>query len=284
MNNLKKFGSGIAIVVTLLLVVLVFAGGAIHKIDEGYLGVRYRMGSLTDEIVLPGYGFHIPFIENVEAIDTREHVFAEDFAVYTRDTQTVESLAFKLNYIYDRARLQDIIRNIGIYNVESNIIAPQVRAIGKNVIGQYRAEDLISQRSAIQQVIQEQLFEKIEPYGITVVAFSIENIEFEATFEEAIRNKVQAEQEALRAINKTAEIEELARQLVITAQADADAKKLNAEADAYSIRVIQEELARSAQYVDYKMIERWDGVLPQAMGATISPFVGLQGSITNTTP
>ena len=71
------------------------------------------------------------------------------------------------------------------------------------------------------------------------------------------------------------EIEEIARQQIITAEAEANARILAADAEAHAIRVINEELARSQDYVNYKMIEKWDGVLPQVMGNEVNPFISM---------
>ena len=78
--------------------------------------------------------------------------------------------------------------------------------------------------------------------------------------------------------NKTKEKEEEAKQVLIAAQAEADSKKVAAEAEAEAIRLIQEQLANSPNYVDYLKIERWNGDLPQVVSDGVNPFVALDGS------
>ena len=75
--------------------------------------------------------------------------------------------------------------------------------------------------------------------------------------------------------NKTVEREEEARQKVIAAQAEADSQKIKAEAEAYAIEVVQEQLAKSPNYIDYLKINNWNGELPQAIGNEINPFIVL---------
>ena len=41
---------------------------------------------------------------------------------------------------------------------------------------------------------------------------------------------------------------------------------------------MQEQLAKSPNYIDYLKIENWNGVLPQAIGSEVNPFVSLDGS------
>ena len=75
--------------------------------------------------------------------------------------------------------------------------------------------------------------------------------------------------------NKTKEKEEEAKQIVIAAQAEADSQKLAADAQAYAIEVVQEQLKSSPDYIEYLMITNWNGVLPQVMSDGINPFLVL---------
>ena len=104
---------------------------------------------------------------------------------------------------------------------------------------------------------------------------SIVNIDFDDSFEEAVRAKVVAEQEALKAQNKTKEKEEQAKQTVIEAQAQADSNRLIADSEAYAIEKIQEALEKNPQYIELEKIKKWDGKLPQAMGNEINPFISM---------
>ena len=164
---------------------------------------------------------------------------------------------------------------IGIQNVETKLIIPQMQASMKNAIGQVRAEDLVQNRSSVQENIEDTLRESLGQSGIIVVSFAMENLDFEDGFEESIRAKVAAEQQALTMQNKTKEKEELARQKVIEAQAEADSEKIKADAQAYSIAVIQEQLNQSPEYIEYQQVQRWDGKLPQVMSEGVNPFVAV---------
>lgn len=259
--------------IILVPVLLIVSFSSFTTVNEGYIGVKSRFGKIVGENLQPGLNFKLPFVDEIVKIDVREQVYQANTTAYTRDTQTVESLQIKLNYYYDPAALSEIIRNVGIANVESKLIVPQVMSILKNEFGQFRAEELIQNRSSIQVNIQDKLSDSLAKSGIIVVSFALENIDFESGFEEAVRAKVVAEQDALKMQNKTLEKEELAKQTVIEAEAAAAAAKLRAEAEAYSIQVVQEELASSPEYLDFQKIQKWDGAFPQAMGETINPFL-----------
>ncbi|MDE7360958.1 MAG: hypothetical protein K2N38_03385 [Oscillospiraceae bacterium] len=265
----------IAVLVILAVVIVVF--NSFTVVNEGYIGVKYQFGKIVGQNLSAGLNFHIPFIEEIQQIDIREQVYAVQTDAYTSDTQTVNELQLKLNYCYDGTKLTDIIRTIGVSNVESKLLVPNVAKISKDEIGKVKAEDLVQNRSTVQNAIYNSLKETLESQGIVVTAFAIENISFDDAFEQSIQAKVIAAQDALKMQNKTAEKEEEAKQKVIAAQAEADSQKIKADAEAYAIEAVQKQLTQSPNYIEYMKIMNWDGVLPQAIGTEVNPFIALDG-------
>lgn len=273
----KKYGRYVIIgIILFFLLILLFNSFTI--VNEGYIGVKYRFGRIERSDMTAGLNMHIPFIEEIVQVDTREQVYAVTTDAYTSDTQSVQSLQLKLNYCYDGTKLSDIIRNIGIGNVETKLLVPNVQKIAKDAIGKVKAEQLVQSRADVTLEIQQSLTGILNEYGIVVTAFAIENLNFDTAFEESIQAKVIAEQDALKMENKTKAIAEEGKQTVIAAQAEADSKKIAAEAEAEAIRLIQEQLANSPNYTDYLKIERWNGVLPQVVSDGANPFVALDSS------
>lgn len=279
-SNGKTGKYAIVIIIVLLLLIILF--NAFSIINEGFIGVKYRFGKIVQDDLSAGLNFHIPFIEEIEQVDIREQIYAVATDAYTSDTQSVNSLQLKLNYCYDGTKLSDIIRNIGISNVETKLLVPNVQKIAKDAIGKVKAEQLVQSRADVTNEIQNSLTQILSKDGIVVTAFAIENLNFDTAFEESIQAKVIAEQDALKMENKTKEKEEVAKQTLIAAQAEADAKRISAEAEADAISLIQKQLANSPNYIDYLKIERWNGELPQVVSDGVNPFVALEGSGTVT--
>lgn len=278
-NNDKKKSIGFWVLLGVITVfVLVVFFNCFSVVNEGYIGVKYQFGKIVSSDLSAGLNFHIPFIEEIQEVDTREQIYSVQTNAYTSDTQTVDQLSLKMNYYYDGTKLSDIIRTIGVSNVETKLLVPNVAKIAKNEIGKVRAEDLVQTRSEVQNAIYESLKETLEPSGIIVTAFAIENLSFDAAFEQSIQAKVIAAQDALKMQNKTVEKEEEARQQVIAAQAEADSQKIKADAEAYAIKAVQEQLSKSPNYIDYLKINNWNGVLPQAIGTEVNPFIALDGA------
>lgn len=273
-RNEKKYGKFVLIGI-IIIFLLIFLFNSFAIVDEGFIGVKYRFGKIVADDMTAGLNFKIPFVEEIVSVDTREQVYSVTTDAYTSDTQSVNSLQLKVNYCYDSSKLSDIIRNIGISNVETKLLVPNVQKIAKDAIGKVKAEQLVQSRADVTAEIQNSLTEILGQNGIIVTAFAIENLNFDDAFEESIQAKVIAEQDALKMENKTKEKEEEAKQIVIEAQAEADSKKIEAEAEAEAIKLIQEQLANSPNYIDYLKVDRWDGVLPQVMSDDINPFVAL---------
>lgn len=268
----KAIIAGVLAVIALIMVLLSHS-----TVEAGFVGVRYKFGEVMETGITPGWKWHAPFIERIVSVDTREQVYEVNLTAYTADTQTVENVEIALSWAYDMSQLDRIITNIGLGNVESKLLIPNVNSITKNAIGKYKAEGLVQGRSELQESIETELRDMLAPYGINLMAVNVKNIDFEDGFEEAVRLKVEMEQKAQTTRNETALKEEEARQKVIAATAEADAAKVKAEAEAYAIQLIQEQLAKSPEYVELQKIEKWNGEFPQIMGNTVNPFVTLDG-------
>ena len=270
-------GAGkVAAVIFIIALVLIVLFNCFTIVNEGFIGVKYRFGQIVRDNLTAGLNVHIPFIEEIQQIDIREQVYEVSADAYTSDTQTVQELKLKLNYCYDKSQLSNLIREIGISNVEGKILVPNVAKITKNEIGKVKAEELVQSRGDVQQRIENELTPLLAEKGIIVESFAIENLSFDVAFENSIQAKVIAAQDALKMENKTKEKEEEAKQKVIGAKAEADSQKLAADAQAYSIQVVQEQLKNSPDYVEYLKITNWNGVLPQVMSDGINPFLVLE--------
>ena len=264
-------GVGIAAIAAILVV-----AASMTTVQEGEVGVKYRFGTIVEDNLGAGLHFCAPFIEDIKRVDIREQIYEMNTTAYTKDTQTVEGLQVKLNYRYDQSELSDLIRNVGIGNVESKLVVPQLNSALKNAIGNYKAEELVQNRSSVQESVEKELRENLSEVGVVVTAFNIENIDFEDSFEEVIRQKVAAEQEALRVQNETVAKEEEAKQKVIAAEAEAESERIQAEAEAYAIDLIQQQLNASPEYIRLQMVEKWDGHWPEVMGNEVNPFVMME--------
>ena len=148
-----------------------------------------------------------------------------------------------------------LFKNIGI-DYESRIINPSIQETVKAVTAKHNAEDLIKQRELLKEEIKDHLKQRLQTYYIVMDDLSITNFDFSAEFNHAIEQKVTAEQNALKEQNNLKVVEFQAQQKVTQAKGEAEA-----------VRIINEELQKSPQYVNYMTIQKWDGKMPLALGS-----------------
>jgi len=272
-----------ALITTCVIIVaaIIVLFNCFSMVQEGFIGVKYRFGRIVGDNLSAGLNFHVPFIEEIRQIDTREQIYLFEGDAYTMDTQSVQQLRLKVNYRYIKAQLPMLIRDTGVDYVEQKLLVPNVQKIAKDAIGKIKAEDLVQSRSKVQQDIMAELYATLLPSGVEVTSFAIENIAFDAAFEASIQAKVIAAQDALKMENKTREKEEEGKQVVIAAQAQADSELIKARAQAEAIELIQAQIANNPLYIEYLKISSWNGVLPQVIGDGVNPFVAI-GTTPNT--
>jgi regulator of protease activity HflC (stomatin/prohibitin superfamily) len=143
----------------------------------------------------------------------------------------------------------------------NKIIVPVVEGTIKDIIGKWNAQDLIANREKSTEEILIKLQRQLSGKYVDVTDFQITDINYSNSFEKAIEEKVTAEQEALKAKNKTVQIEEEAKQKVIAAEAEAKSMEIRAQA-----------LSQNKSLVQYEAVQKWDGTLPRCIFVNSVPF------------
>jgi regulator of protease activity HflC (stomatin/prohibitin superfamily) len=246
----------------LLAIVLVLAFGSWGTIDAGNCGVVLRMGAVTGEIKPPGFYTKMPFSIHVVEMNVQVQKEQVDTQCSSKDLQTVKAtVSLNLSLMQDKAA--SVYQTIGVDYLET-VVAPAMQESVKSVMAQYTAEELISKREEVRQGIADLLATKLTPIGVKTEAINIVDFDFSSTFNEAIEAKVTAEQNALAAKNKLEQVKYEADQSV--AMAEGQAKAIAIQAQAIQVQ-------GGEAYIQLKALEKWDGKLPQIMGAGSVPFI-----------
>lgn len=232
-------------------------------VDPGERGVKVRLGEVQSEVYDEGLHFKWPFIEDIKTVDIKTHKLQDSTNVYTKDVQQAKA-NFAINYNPQPQNVNTLYQNIG-QDYEAKIIMPIVEGTIKDVIGKWNAQDLIANRQKAANQILTLLQEKLKGNYIKATNFELINIDYSDAFEKAIEEKVTAEQNALKAKNKTVQVEEEARQKIISAEAEAKSMAIRAEA-----------LTQNKSLVEYEAVQKWDGKLPQYMMGNSVPFINLK--------
>jgi len=261
-----KYGKIIAHAILGLLILVIFFG-SFGTVATGKVGVKSTLNKVTGT-VQPGMYFKLPIVQNVVTMDVQVQKEEADATAASKDLQTVNA-KIAINYRLDEAKVMDLYSRIGT-NYKARVIDPAIQEVVKASTAGYTAEELITKRPEVTDKIQLALSTKLAESDILVSAngVSIINFDFSQSFNKAIEEKVTAEQNALAAKNKLAQVEFEAQQTIATAKATAEAQRISSAALAAQ---------GGSDYVQLKAIEKWNGILPTQMipGSTV-PFVNLK--------
>ena len=151
--------------------------------------------------------------------------------------------------------MNKIYQEIGV-DYESKVVDPAIQESVKAATAQFTAEELITKREEVGQIIFQSLSDRLTDDYIVVESVSIVDFQFSANFNEAVEAKVTAEQNALAAENKLKQVEFEAQQRIAEAQGEAEAIRIQAEAITSQ---------GGSEYVNLQWIKQWNGVLPTTM-------------------
>lgn len=245
----------------IMIIGIIFFFSTFVTVPAGTRGVVVELGAVKPDIL--GEGFHtiVPFTQSVEIMDVKTQKYEVDATASTKDLLDVTTKV-AVNFHIDPTKVNTIYQTIGV-DYESRVIAPAVQEIVKATTAKFDAEALITQRETVKQQIESALKERLASRNIIVETISIVNFAFPPAFNEAIINKQTAVQKALEAQNKLQQIQFEAQQAVAKANGDAQA-----------IEIINQQLIKSPQYINYLAVNRWNGVMPLATSGAL-PFINI---------
>ncbi len=250
-----------AIVISLLVVLIAFFN-PIAIVGVGERGVKVTLGKVSPTSYTEGIHFVTPFISHIKTMNVKTQKNYVETSVYTKDIQNAQ-ITYVLNYNLQPENAHKMYREVGTGYLET-VVTPVVEGTIKDVIGKWNAQDLVANREIATREILVKLQQHLTPKYVNVTDFQMTAIEYSNVFEKAIENKVTAEQEALRAKNKTVQIQEEAKQKVISAEAEAKSMAIRAHA-----------LTQNKALVEYEAVQKWDGKLPEYLMGNSIPFINL---------
>ncbi|MBC8647617.1 MAG: prohibitin family protein [Thermoanaerobaculia bacterium] len=176
------------------LVVLLLIGSPLTVIPAGHVGVKDLFGRVSNDVLLPGVRFVIPFTRVIKmSVKTQE--IKETAEVPSKEGLIMDlegSLLFRL----DPSKADDIYRTIGP-NYQETAVHPQIRSAIREVTASYEAKVLYSaERERISQETLELFRKMAKDRGIIAEAVLLRKIGLPEIVANAIQEKLRREQEA----------------------------------------------------------------------------------------
>ena len=253
-------------ILIILLIIFIFLWSSFALVPAGHRGVVLWWGSVEKRIMGEGLNFKVPMAERVIKVDVRvqPHPFKEIDAA-SKEYQMVK-LTGMMNFHINPSYVNDLYQKVGL-DFANKVIDPAFNDFVKEVVPIYQITEILPKREDIRKRAMIKLGDNLARYHIIVDDIYFANIRFSPEYEKAIEAKQVAQQQV-----------ETQRQVLFQREIEAQQKVATAKGEAESILVVaqgqakaNDALSRSISpiLVQYKSIEKWNGILPQVSGGGI---------------
>jgi len=248
-KNIKKWVGSLVV----LFVGLIFVGNFFVIIEAGETGVQSLFGRVRDNEFQSGFHLKNPFVRiHKMNIRTQEYTMSivreegrkignDSIAALTKEGLQVD-LDITVLYHLKQDQAADVYKNLGL-NYEDIAIRPQIRSSIREIIAQYEAKDIYSEkRQEASNRILESIKLTVDSRGIEIEEVLLRNIQLPENLAKSIQEKLQAEQEAQR------------YEFVLQREEkEAERKRVEAAGQRDAQKIINESL--TARYLEYLYIQ-----------------------------
>jgi len=258
-------------VLIILFIIFILLWGSFAIVPAGHRGVVLWWGSVEKRVMGEGLNFKVPMAERVIRVDVKvqPHPFKEIDAA-SKEYQMVK-LTGMMNFHIDPSYVNDLYQKVGL-DFANKVIDPAFNDFVKEVVPIYQITEILPKREEIRKRAMIKLGDNLSRYHIIVDDIYFANIRFSPEYEKAVEAKQVAQQqvETQRQVLAQREIE--AHQKVATAKGEAESILVVAQGQAKANEVLSRSI--SPILVEYKGIEKWNGILPQVSGGAV-PFIDI---------
>ena len=253
------------------LLIFTIGWGTFVLIPAGHRGVVLLWGSVENRIMGEGLNFKTPMAETVIKVDVKvqPHPFKEIDAS-SKEYQMVKMTGM-MNFHIDPTYVNDLYQKVGL-DFADKVIDPAFNDFVKEVVPTYPIGEILPKREEIRKRAMSKLGDNLSRYHIIVDDIYFASIRFSTGYEGAIEAKQVAQQQVETQKQVLAQREIEAQQKVATAKGEAESILVVAQGQAKANDVLSRSI--SPILVQYKGIEKWNGVLPQVSGGAI-PLIDL---------
>ena len=253
----------IAAIATFIIIILIMSESVVI-VQAGHRGVVLYAGAVENRVLSEGVHFIIPFAEQVIPLEVRTLKFVANASAASNDLQQVQTV-IALNYHLNPADVNKVYQQLGP-DYADRVIVPTIQESVKASVAKYNAEELITKRAIVKDVIASAIRNSLSAKDIVVETIFITDFKFSDAFSSQVEDKVVAFQKYLTELNNLRGIQVVANQTVVQAQAQAKANIAKASGESQAIKIITSQLRQDPQYLQWQAINRWNGQLPFSLG------------------
>lgn len=253
--TMNKKRAVVAVVVGIIFIILIILLSSITTVKTGFVGIKTRFGKVQDTVLQEGFNFKLPFAEKIIKINCKTQKCEYKMEASSKDLQKVSNVGIAVNYNVDKSRVNELYREVGI-DFKSVLIKPTIFESVKQGMSQYTAEELITKRSEVSNVIVELLTGKLQNKGIMITALNITDLSFSTEFDKAIEQKQIVAQQTEQAKYELEKAKVENEKKIENAKTEAEVMKQQNQ------QITENTLKLKELEVKQKMIEKWNGQLP----------------------
>ncbi|MEL7021829.1 MAG: prohibitin family protein [Bacteroidota bacterium] len=211
----------------LLFGLITFSNATFLTIDAGERGVLFRRfsgGIDRDNVYQPGFHLIAPW-NTMYVYAVREQQISESMEVLSSNGLNIKvDVTARVNPIYNK--IGELHEEFGREYL-SSLVRPEIRSSVRKVIGRFTPEELYStKRDEVQTMIEKDLEQTLGRNYIQLKAVLIRDIELPERVKNAIEEKIQAEQSALKYTYILEQERKEAERKIIEAQAKAESNRI----------------------------------------------------------
>ncbi|MFY7665160.1 MULTISPECIES: prohibitin family protein [Flavobacterium] len=217
-------------------------------VRPGEVGVRQKLGKLSDEVTSQGPVFFNPFTSKVIKASVQTNDLELNLSLPSKEGLSILTQVSIL-YRLEQAKVPTIIRTYGLGY--ENIISNVFRSAAADVSSNFFAKDMHSgMRATIEAEISAKMAEILNKQGIVIESVLMKSIQLPDGLAKSVERKLQAEQDAMR-MEFVLQQEKLeAERKIIEAKGTRDSQKILSEGlnnDIIRLRSIEafQELSKS---------------------------------------
>jgi regulator of protease activity HflC (stomatin/prohibitin superfamily) len=287
------------LVVVLVAVVLSTVSSGLVFIDPDQRGVvisAVAPKGYREVALLPGLHWVIPFAENVIQYPISRQTYTMSIATNEGAVQGDDSITARTadgQEIYVDASVIFAIDPDKVVQVhilwknryEDELVRAQARGVIRDVISQYRVEEVVtSKRFEMAETLRTTMEKKLSDNGLVLIDFILRNITFSPEYAASVEQKQIAEQTAQQAkfvVEQKRQEAEQARQVaqgsadaaVIASKGAAEARVIQAQAEAQSLELIAKALQSNPNLLTYEYISKLSPTIQTMLLPSNAPFV-----------
>jgi regulator of protease activity HflC (stomatin/prohibitin superfamily) len=241
----------------------VYLLGGDKGVDEVELGVgRYAYWPITQEI------FVFPVFQQNHIWSRKDRAGDRSITFQTKEGLSVNG-DFGISYSVDETKVTVLFQKYrrGLEEITDLFLRNMVRDALNMEASRMAIEDVYGeQRQALLRTVEQRVREQVEPYGLIIDRlYSVGDFRLPPVVVTAINAKIEATQRAQQRENEVREARAQAAKQIAQSEGDAESVRIRAKAEADANA--QRAAALTPALIEYEAVMRWDGVLPQVVGA-----------------